>query len=360
MPRCLILLLLLLLLAGRPAFAAAIPVRMVVVATFETGRDTGDAPGEFQFWVEREHLDEVIPERGALHPIRRGKSGLYGLVPGDADHMTDEAPEALTAFVLDPRFDFRRTYWLFTGISGTDPRVATIGTAAWASFVVDGDELREIDDREAPRGWPDGLFAIGADRPDTLPTDPKHFGSATGIGPLDMVYRLNAGLARWAYGLTREVKLADTPALAAIRATWTGFPAAEAAPTVIMGDTLGSRRYWHGAERTRWAERWVALWTHGQGRFAMTNMESQSFASTVYLLGRLGLLDPQRVMVLRTASNFSEPLPGQSPLASVGDEAPGQLEAFDSNWRAGAPVVHEILAHWDRYADHVPSAGAPP
>ena len=36
------------------------PIRAVIVTTFETGNDTGDAPGEFQFWVEREHLDEVL------------------------------------------------------------------------------------------------------------------------------------------------------------------------------------------------------------------------------------------------------------------------------------------------------------
>ena len=207
------------------ASAAPIPVRMVVVATFETGRDTGDAPGEFQFWVEREHMGEVIPERGALHPIRRNRRGLYGLVPGDAGHMVDAAGEALCAFVLDPRFDFRKTYWLFTGISGTDPRVATIGTAAWASFVVDGDELRELDDREAPKDWPYGLFAIGADRPDMRPSDPKHFGSATDVAPLDMGFPLNASLTRWAYALTRNVRLPDTAALAAIRAKWVGFPA---------------------------------------------------------------------------------------------------------------------------------------
>jgi len=128
--------LLLLATAGQPGSAADIPplpVKMVVVACFETGADTGDAPGEFQFWVEREHLDDVIPIRGALHPVRRNKAGLYGLVPGDTGHMGSTAGEALTAFVLDPRFDFRHTYWLFTGISGVDPKVGTVGTAAWAS-----------------------------------------------------------------------------------------------------------------------------------------------------------------------------------------------------------------------------------
>jgi purine nucleoside permease len=30
-----------------------IPVKVVVVAMFELGADTGDRPGELQYWVER-------------------------------------------------------------------------------------------------------------------------------------------------------------------------------------------------------------------------------------------------------------------------------------------------------------------
>ena len=41
------------------------PVRVVIVTTFEVGEDTGDRPGEFQLWVEREHLDETIAFPGA-------------------------------------------------------------------------------------------------------------------------------------------------------------------------------------------------------------------------------------------------------------------------------------------------------
>src|SRR5438552_8004033 len=90
------------------------PVRMVVIANFENGADTGDKPGEYQFWVEREHLDEIITIRGARGPARRNGQGLYGLLL-----------ENLHAFLLDPRFDFTKTYWLFTGISGVDPQVAS-------------------------------------------------------------------------------------------------------------------------------------------------------------------------------------------------------------------------------------------
>lgn len=105
-----------------PPAAKGIPVKVIVVANFEPGDDTGDAPGEFQFWAEREHLDEVIPLRGALHPLRRNQDGLYGVVWGYTGSMLGGSAEQLMALVLDPCFDFTKTYWLFTGISGVTPR----------------------------------------------------------------------------------------------------------------------------------------------------------------------------------------------------------------------------------------------
>ena len=320
---------------------------MVVVANWENGADTGDAPGEYQDWVEREHLDEKVPVHGAPDVVRRNGQGLYALVLRHG--VTD-----LAAFILDRRFDLRRTYWLFTGISGVDPRAASVGSAAWARFVVDGDEAREIDDRTIPKGWPYGLWPIGASRPNQLPDNPNHFGSVTDVAQLTKAYPLNARLARWAFAMTQHVALGDTDALRAARAKWTGFANAQRPPFVLMGETLGALRYWHGDARTHWAEDWVHLWTQGHGTFVMTNMESQTYQKEMRVFAAQGFVDADRIMVLRTASNFSEPPPGIAVTASIGDEGPGQVVAFDSNQRAGAPVLHELLAHWDRYEGTVP------
>lgn len=341
-----------------PPVANRIPVKVIVVANFEPGEDTGDAPGEFQLWAEREHLDETIPVRGALHPLRRNADGLYGMVWGATGSMFGGPAEQLMALVLDPRLDFTRTYWLFTGISGVDPQVASVGSAAWARWVVQGDTLREFDDREIPAGWPYGLFAIGASRPNLLPNDPNSFSGVTDAGALSMALPLNAGLAAWAFELTKDVSIPDTPALQRDRAAWKGFPNAQRPPFVLMGETLGSVRYWHGAGRTRWAQDWVKLWTGGKGVFAMTNMESQSLAGAMNVAAKAGLVDLGRVMVLRTASNPSQPPPGVEASASVGDEGPGQVAAFEANFRVGDPVVRELLKHWDRYETTPPSAPA--
>lgn len=338
-----------------------IPVKVIVIANFEPGADMGDAPGEFQLWAEREKLTEVIPLNGALHPLRRNADGLYGMVWGSPDTMLGGVAEQLMAMLLDPRFDFTRTYWLFTGISGVDPELASVGSAAWSRWVVQGDTLRELDDREAAKdGWPYGLFAIGANAPNTLPVATQDFAGFTDTGKLAMAVKLNQSLAQWAFDRTKDIVIPDSPALQKARARWTGYPNAQRPPFVLMGETLGSVRYWHGPGRTQWARDWVKLWTGGKGRFAMTNMESQSLAGAMAIAAKQHLVDPDRVLVLRTGSNPSMPPPGVEAVDSVADEGAGQVAAFEANYRVGAPVVHELLKNWDRYRDAVPGSAVSP
>lgn len=65
---------------------------------------------------EREHLDETIDIRGAMHPLRRNREGLYGIRWGSGGSLVSTVDVvSLTALVLDPRFDFRKTYWVIYG-----------------------------------------------------------------------------------------------------------------------------------------------------------------------------------------------------------------------------------------------------
>src|SRR5579864_5918005 len=62
--------------------AKPIPIKVVVVAMFERGEDTGDIPGEYQFWVEREHLDQIFELPVAYHHVRLNKDGVLGILTG--------------------------------------------------------------------------------------------------------------------------------------------------------------------------------------------------------------------------------------------------------------------------------------
>jgi purine nucleoside permease len=75
-------------------------------------------------------------------------------------------------------------------------------------------------------------------------------------------------------------------------------------------------------------------------------------------MAALGFLDPRRVMVLRTASNYCMPPPGDPVTSTIGDESLGTEASLEAAYRAGAAVAHELLAHWDLYRDQVPQAPA--
>jgi len=316
------------------------PVEVVIVTTFEPGEDTGDTPGEFQFWVEREHLDEKLPFPGGVRPLRiNAAHDVLGIVTG----MTlANAGPSIMALGLDPRFDLTHAYFLVAGIAGVDPKDASIGSAAWASFVIN-DVSRQIDSREAPAAWPYGIFVIGAHEPNVLPAHPMS----------NDFYELNAKLAHWAFLQTRAIEIPDNAAMQQSRAGWVGFPNAMRPPFVFEGDSFASDTYWHGRVMTQYAEDWVKLWTHGRGHFSMTNMEDSAIAEALQRLDRMQRVDYRRLMVLRVASNYSQPKPGVTAIESVSSPYIAST-AFEATWLVGSAVVHELTGKWSVYRDHTP------
>ncbi|HTV09255.1 MAG TPA: purine nucleoside permease [Candidatus Aquilonibacter sp.] len=327
------------------------PIRAVIVVTFEIGNDTGDAPGEFQFWVEREHLDQTIafpggpagPD-GTAHPLRTNKDHtILGMVSGTT---LVNATASMMALGLDPRFDLTHAYFLINGIAGIDPHIASIGSAAWARYVI-GDVAREIDPREAPKDWPYGIFPTGAKRP-----NPPTLEDA--VWHRSNLFTLNQSLVQWAYDQTRSLELPDDPTVAAFRAQYTQTPAAQRPPFVLLGDTFASDYYWHGTIMTKYAEDWVRLWTSGRGVFATTEMEDSGFLNAIERLDDMHRVDRNRVLVLRTGSNYSMERPGHDAVESVSAPYIGKNLALESAYLVGSTVLHNLVNNWATTRDHIP------
>jgi purine nucleoside permease len=321
----------------------------MILTTFEIGADTGDKPGELQDWVEREKLAGTLEIPGLAHPIRYNDAGVYAMVTGTCNR----SGLAMMLLGTDPRFDLSHTYFMVAGIAGVDADRASVGSAAWAQWVVDGDNVNEIDLHDAPQGWPYGIIPYGAEYPDEAP------------GPRDwsqkpMAFQLDPGLVAWAYSLSKDVALRDSPEMARYRALYVGHPSGQRPPFVLVGDTLGTARYWHGPTLTRWAEHWCELYTGGKARFVMTECEDQSISYALHMLAKAGRVDPRRYLVLRTASNYSEPPASKGVVENLltGEES-GTAIAVESAYRVGAPVVHALVEHWDRYESRIPAAPGP-
>ncbi|MDE1160740.1 MAG: purine nucleoside permease [Acidobacteriaceae bacterium] len=323
------------------------PIRAVIVTTYEPGNDTGDQPGEFQFWVEREHLDEVIDWPGGPRAIRANHDHtVLGIVSG-INLVNSTA--SLMALGLDPRFDLTHAYFIINGIAGIDPNAGSVGSAAWARYVV-GDFIRYLDPRDAPKDWPYGWFPMGAlkPNPDVIPESPTTRRSN--------LYTLNIPFVNWAYQQTKDLKIADDPKVADFRKAFKEYPNADHTPVVMEGDDFASDFFWHGAESNKFAEDWVKLWTKGKGTFVMTNTEDSGFMNAVERLGHMHRIDPNRVLVLRTASNFTIPRPGEPAVSSLTAPFIGGRMAFESAYLCGSTVLHKLLDNWKTTYSTVPSA----
>jgi purine nucleoside permease len=321
-------------------------VKVVVVAMYEQGADTGDAPGEFQYWVEREHLDKVIPFPAGNHDLRMNSNGVLGVLTGVG---TAKAAATIMALGVDPRFDLTHAYWVVAGIAGGNPANVSLGSAVWAHWVVDGDLAHEIDAREIPPDWPTGYVPLRKSTPYEQPVNTE----------LDEVYELNASLVQWAYQLTKDLPLPDNTAIAERRSHFSQ-PAAKKPPFVFIGDDLSASTFWHGHKMDAWANAWVSYYTRGKGNFAVTGMEDTGTLQSLKFLAHAGNADWNRILVLRTVSNYDQPPPGMTAWESLSAEKAGKysgfLPALESAYSVGHVVVDKLVEDWAHAQNQVPQS----
>ncbi len=323
-----------------------INVKIVLVTMFERGADTGDEPGEFQLWFERRRLNQIFPFQGEHDLHFNADSSILAIVTGAG---TAKAAASIMALGMDTRFDLSGSYWLVAGIAGFDPADASIGSAAWAEYLVDGDLAHEIDAREKPDDWEWGYIA----RHTKVPFDPNK------PEPRGEVFRANGALAEWAYQLTKDTPLPVDEEILRDSARYVNHPNARKPPFVLRGDNIAALTFWHGEILNAWANAWVDYWSDGNGEFVSSAMEETGTFQSLTYLDKINRVDIDRVMVLRTASNFTMPPPGVSAAENLLRENEGYTGinlAVETAYIVGSVVIDEILDNWAIYENQIPSA----
>jgi purine nucleoside permease len=327
---------------------SAIEIRVVVINMFEVGADTGDTPGEYQYWVEREHLDTVLPFPAGYHDLRlNSKTGVLGVLTGVG---TARTAAAIMALGLDPRFDLTHAYFLVAGIGGIDPQMGSLASAVWSDYIVDGDLAHEIDAREIPKDWKTGYVPLGKSTPYEQPRTAR-------FGDDGNVYHLNPALVDWAFALTKDTPLPDTPQIKERRMQYED-DAAHRSPFVLRGDNLSAATFWHGKLLNQWARDWVKYQTDGHGTYAICGMEDTGTLQSLTWLAKANKLDINRVLVLRTASNFDQQRIGATAAESLSETKVRQysayLPALDNAYRVGHIVVDNLVSNWPQTRNHLP------
>ena len=330
--------------------AQTIHPKVVIVTYFEVGNDTGDQPGELQFWVERDHLTRTINVPGMTRAVRLNADGSEIAVcvgPGNIKPGIN-----IMALGADPRFDLRQAHWLINGIGGVSPADGTIGSAFWTDFVVNGDLAKEIDAREIPAAWPDGFLSLDGET-QADPKSPaweddvaKWAGDDAHANRRGNVIRMNLKLMHWAYDLTRETQLPEDAAMKTLRQRYAVAAGTAAGPKVQIGANMATEVFWHGAKMDAWAHRWVTFETDSTAKLGTTAMNDTGTMLALQALTIQGKADWNNALLLRTASNFDMPAPGTTPAENLASEKHGAYTAYLPALEAAYAVGHKIVAEW--------------
>jgi purine nucleoside permease len=322
-------------------------IKAVVVTMYEEGEAMGDKAGELQLWLERGNFTHKLDFPLGEYDLYLTDDGVLAICVGGG---IPNATASIMALGLDSRFDLSKAYWLVAGIAGGDPEDVSLGTAAWAKHVVDGDLIYQIDSREIPKSWPYGIIPLGATEPAEKPED-----ISTGWTLNTVSFDLNSKLADWAFNETKNVKINDSPAIKEFRSLYKTYPNAQKPPFVTMGDTLSASKYWHGKHLNQWANDWLKLYGGDSANFMTSNMEDSGTLTSLMRLARIHKISPDRVMVLRTVSNYT--MAPADKLTSWSITAPypdGGYPAKDAAYVVGNTVIQKIIKNWSKYENALP------
>ena len=295
-------------------------------------------------WIKNLALDQkiAVPGLSPDFPAALCNSDDVCLITTGMGHAN--AAASTMALIFSKEFDLSRSYILIGGIAGIDPAMGTLGTAAWARYLVDFGLQQEIDAREKPTGWTTGYVGIHAADPTAKPE----------LDYQTEVFQLNELLLQKALKLSSNATLADNDKATKYRSSYPSAPANQP-PRVTQCDTLAGDTWWHGSLMGERAHDWVALLTDGKGTYCTTQQEDNATYEALRRGASAGLVDTSRVAVLRVGANFDRPYPGETADASLHASSGGFPIACENIYRAALPVVQDIVAHWDQW-----EAGIPP
>jgi len=230
---------------------------------------------------------------------------------------------------------------MIAGISGINPEVATLGSVCFARYAVQVALQYEFDAREIPSNFSTGYVPFGTTAPLQYPQ--IIYGTE--------VFEVNAALQDLAVGFASKAVLNDSATAQAYRAHYASAPvyaAGAAPPSVVKCDVATSDVYYSGALLSQAFGNFTTLMTNGSGVYCTTAQEDNATLEVMLRAAVKGLVDYGRIIVMRTASDFDRPYPGEATIVNLFYSDQGGFEpALMNIYLAGIKVVEGILSQWD-------------
>lgn len=281
-----------------------------------------------------------------------GLSRLYPMVHCLEDysmcHFTTgegeiNAANSMMALLLNPQFDFSKTYFLLNGIGGGEPSKVTTGSVTFAKYAIQVGLMYQVDSlelSESYKDWPSGYFSYGTKDPFSYPD--AVYGTE--------VYELNENLRDRAIELakTNEHLLQVGSEQNVMLREMYESPGNQ--PPVVVGcDVTTSDNYFFGTNLGDYYMNYTSLVTNGTANYCSSAQEENATLESMLRLHKYGLVSFDRVIVMRSISNFVRP-----PL-SITDSTDfflsydkGGIDHSLANlFIGGSPIVRDIIDKWD-------------
>lgn len=218
--------------------------------------------------------------------------------------------------------------------------MTTLGSVTFARFAVQVALQYEFDAREVPQNWTTGYVPQGSLRPNEYPA--LIYGTE--------VFEVNDALRQLAMGFASKATLNDSDTSIAYRANYgTGlYAAGSQPPSVVACDTATSDVYWSGRLLGEAFATYSSVVTNGSALYCSSQQEDNATLEALMRGAKAGLLDFSRIVIMRTASDFDRPYPGQETIDNLLYAEQGAYEPAVKNlYLAGVKVVEGIIGGWD-------------
>lgn len=318
--------------------------KVVVVSMFMLERDPWLKDMDFVHNVS-------IPGLAPLYPQVHFTTD-YSIMQFTTGEGEINAAASVSSLLLNPLFDFSKTYFLIAGIGGGESSLTTIGSATFAKYSVQIGLQYQVGYNEYIKtnpNWTSGYFGYGVDNPWTYPSNV--YGTE--------VYELNENLRDRAIQLARTGELNNGTERNVEFRTLYEEEAAKSSPSIVACDVYTSDNYYFGNELSDYFKSYGEMMTNSTDskkfQYCSSAQEDNASLEAFLRMDLHGLVDFSRIVVMRTISNFITPPPlyANDTVGYFNDVDKGGIQAsLDNLVNAGKPFVEDIIKNWDDVYSH--------
>ena len=306
--------------------------KVVIVTAFGDPKDLKEV-SESALWYNDQKLYETLEIPGGYSPLYYNNQGVGLVITGMGK---SNAASTIMALGLSKDLDLTNTVFIIAGIAGMNPQKGSIGSVVFVRRVIDIDTKYQIHSNS--------IEELSKDYPMSL-SDEKEKSWIDRVSK----FAMNNKLLEHCFELSKNVKLKDSSDVMKFARKYKEYPKAVEKPQILIGDNVTSDTFWHGKIYSEKVDKWIKQVTDNDSEYMVTEMEDSALLSAFVRLDKDRKIDFNRILILRSASNFDREPTGVTPTIDSFHFSPGYFLATDNVYIVASSIANNILKNWNAF-----------